>query len=104
MKATTIAPNPTRAVDTALDRPVGSDRLERMVRPGQKVTIVVDDLTRPTPVHLLLPAVLERLHRAGLTNADITILVATGTHRPMTFDELRARLGDVAVDSYKVIN
>ncbi|MHB8613308.1 MAG: nickel-dependent lactate racemase family protein [Candidatus Dormibacteraceae bacterium] len=104
MKAARIAPNPTKAVDRALDDPIGSDRLEHIVRPGQKVTIVVDDLTRPTPVHLLLPAVLERLSQAGLPSAGITILVATGTHRPMTVDELRARLGDAAIDGYRVVN
>lgn len=98
------ASNPLRAVEVALDAPIGSERLGALVQPGYKVTIVVDDLTRPTPVHLLLPPVLDRLIQGGLRSSEITILVATGTHRPMTSDELRARLGDAAVDGYRVVN
>jgi nickel-dependent lactate racemase len=96
--------NPLRAVETALDAPIGSDRLGALVRPGSNVTIVVDDLTRPTPVHLLLPPVLDRLRQAGLRSSEITILVATGTHRPMTSHELKARLGDAVVNGYRVVN
>ena len=104
MRTARIAPNPTSVLNAALDNPIGSERLEAIVRPGQKVTIVVDDLTRPTPVHLLLPTVLERISKAGVSTADVTILVATGTHRPMSLDELRVRLGESAVDTYQVIN
>ncbi len=104
MRTARIAPDPTSVLNSALDNPIGSERLEAIVRPGQKVTIVVDDLTRPTPVHLLLPTVLQRISKAGVSTADVTILVATGTHRPMSVDELRVRLGDNAVDTYQVIN
>jgi lactate racemase len=68
------------------------------------VTIVVDDMTRPTPVHLILPSVLARLSETGLPVDAITILVATGTHRPMTDPELRSKLGDGAVDGYRIVN
>jgi lactate racemase len=104
MKDARAVSDTARAVAAALDTPIGCDRLETIVHPGQKVTVVVDDLTRPTPVHLLLPSVLDRLTGAGLPRAAVTILVATGTHRPMTRSELATRLGDAAVEGYRVVN
>jgi lactate racemase len=104
MRAAQVAPNPIDVVESALEAPIGSDRLEDIVRPSQQVTIVVDDVTRPTPVHLVLPSVLERITRAGVPRAAVTILIATGTHRPMSDKELRAKLGDAAAGGYRVVN
>src|SRR5581483_3674054 len=57
------------------------------------VELVVDDLTRPTPISLLLPPVVAELRAAGVPLGAITVLVALGTHRPMTDAELAERLG-----------
>src|SRR5438094_9285131 len=98
------AADPIRTVERALTHPIESEDLVALARQRDRVTIVVDDLTRPTPIHLVLPPVLDRLREAGVPTAAITILVATGTHRPMTGAELRSRLGDLAVDGYRVVN
>lgn len=104
MRAARVAPYPINVVEAAIEAPIGGDRLEDSVRPGQRVTIVVDDVTRPTPVHLILPSVLKRITKAGVPKDAVTILIATGTHRPMSDKELRAKLGDAAVDEYRVVN
>ena len=98
------APDPGAVVAAALNAPIGSPRLEEIARSSQNVVVVVDDLTRPTPVHLILPGVLERLHQAGVSNSAITVLIATGTHRPMSDAELRMKLGGAVVENYKVVN
>ena len=77
----------------ALDEPLGTPALEEMVHPGQQVLILSDDNTRPTPTRKILPPVLERLRRAGVAEEDIEVLIAAGTHRPMTDEEIEAKVG-----------
>jgi lactate racemase len=91
-------------VTKALDRPIGSDALESHLKKGQRVAVIVDDLTRPTPISVMLPQVLNRVHRAGVGVEDVDIVIALGTHRPMTDDEIRARLGDGIASTYRISN
>jgi nickel-dependent lactate racemase len=90
------------AIAHALDEPLDSLPLMERVRPGQRVLILTDDNTRPTPTAKILPLVLERLHRAGVHVQDIEILIAAGTHRPMTDAEIVTKLGARIVAQYRV--
>lgn len=101
------APSPavadgTRTVEEALDRPIGCPPLEVLARGAERVLIVADDMTRPTPVATLLPPVLDRLARAGVPPSAIEILIATGTHREMTRAELDEKLGPGVADRLRV--
>ena len=88
-------------VRQGLDRPVDGRRLESFVKAGASVAIVVDDITRPTPVADILPVVLERLHRCGVNDADVDIVIGVGTHRPMTDIEIRDRCGVKIAATYR---
>lgn len=85
-----VAPcgSPRQMIAEALARPIGSPRLRDMVRPGMRLSIVVDDNTRTTRTELMLPAVLTELLNAGLDAHDIQVVVALGTHRAMTRAEM----------------
>jgi nickel-dependent lactate racemase len=96
--------DPETVIEAALDAPIGSPPLEELARGAQRVVILVDDMTRPTPADRLLPAILKRLERAGISPDAICILVATGTHRPMTQAELVAKVGPDVLASYEVVN
>ena len=94
--------DPAAALRGALRRPAAGPPLRDLVRPGQTVAISMCDGTRAQPRHLMVPAVLEELQ--GIVRPeDVTVLVATGTHRGSTPAELRAMLGDV-VDVVRVVN
>jgi nickel-dependent lactate racemase len=84
----------------ALRTPVAGPPLRELARPGQTVAISICDGTRPQPRHLMIPAVLDEL---GVRDEDVVILVATGTHRANTGEELRAMLGEV-VDRVRIVN
>ncbi len=101
-----IAPadNPIQAIEQALNQPIASLRLEQIVRRGMKVAILVDDHTRKTPIELMLPLVLERLHSAGVAREDIQIVIALGSHRPMSAAELNAKLGADICQNYCIDN
>jgi nickel-dependent lactate racemase len=103
-RALSPSPDVPLLIVKALNNPIGTAPLSELVKPGQKVAIIVDDYTRKTPVDLLLPPVLEQLLAAGVAPADIRLVVALGTHRPMTRAEIMAKVGAEVADRYEVIN
>ncbi len=92
------------ALGEALDMPVESDSLEELARGKKTAAISVCDITRPAPNRVVLPHVLERLHRAGIPREGVTILIATGLHRPATEAEIREILGAEIAGMYRVGN
>jgi lactate racemase len=109
-RTTVVVPNPRppaaeplAEIRRALREPVAGPPLRDVVRPGQKVAISVCDGTRAQPRRLVIPAILDEIaDRASLD--DVVILIATGTHRGNTADELRAMLGPEVVDAVRVVN
>lgn len=89
-------------VRDALEHPIGTPRLRELARGRQKVVLVTSDHTRAVPSKLTLPILLEEI-RAGNPDADITILIATGLHRPTTEEEQRRMFGDAIVDQEKIV-
>ena len=80
---------PVAAVEAALDSPIGAAPLEQLARGRQSAAISVCDITRPAPNRQVLPPVSARLEKAGIPRDSITILIATGLHRPATEAEIR---------------
>ncbi len=92
------------AIAKALDAPIGLAPMSEWVKPGHKVLLISDDNTRLTPAHLILPPLLERLNRYGVPDADITILMALGTHRYMTAAEMEAKVGAAVYKRVRTVN
>jgi nickel-dependent lactate racemase len=93
-------PDPAGSLSAALRDPIGTAPLHKQVRPDQRVGIVFSDITRPTPLGLILPAVLAELSHVPKEN--VTLFNALGTHRQNTEAELRGMIGDLA-DEYRVV-
>jgi len=91
-------------VRKALTEPIGSERLSHLATGKKKVVILSDDNTRTTRVEIILPELLDELALGGITEAQITILMALGTHRAMTTEEIRAKLGEQLADRLQVVN
>lgn len=87
-------------IEEALASPIGTAPLEEIAAPGQKVVIVISDVTRPCPSYKLLPSVLAKLNKAGVEDQDITIVSGLGSHRTQSQEEHRRLVGD---DVYKRI-
>jgi nickel-dependent lactate racemase len=88
----------------ALSKPIGSPKLEDLLRPTSKVAIVVDDLTRHTPISDLLPGALKVIEGRGVPKGNVSIVIGTGTHRAMDQKEIEARLGVEVAKAYRVEN
>ena len=88
-------------VHEALEHPIASPRLRDLAKGKQKVVLVTSDHTRAVPSKITLPILLDEI-RQGNPDADITILIATGLHRPTTEEEQRRMFGDAIVDHEKI--
>lgn len=85
----------------ALEHPVDSPRLRTLAEGKRNIVIVTSDHTRAVPSKITLPLLLKEI-RSGNPDADITILIATGLHRPTTEEEQRRMFGDAIVDHEKI--
>ncbi|MFN7937434.1 MAG: nickel-dependent lactate racemase [Bryobacteraceae bacterium] len=93
-RPTESVPNELAAVRTALRNPIGTPTLANIVRPGESVALIVNDITRLTRSELMLPPLIEELNAAGIPDDHITIVFALGIHRPQTPEERRRIIGE----------
>jgi len=103
-KGLTEVPEPVRELERALHNPIGIPPLAHAVQGAYKVVILADDLTRATPVQRIIPLLLDELNAAGISDDQVNILIALGTHRPMTEEEIRTRFGAVLLKRVPVLN
>ena len=91
-------------IHRALANPIGSPDLRELARGAKTVAVVVDDISRPTPIHLFFDHVLAELEAGGIDRDKITVLTGLGVHRPMTEDEIKSKIGASGANRYRVIN
>ena len=91
-------------VDEAFSHPVGSPPLSEMLRECRNVLIVADDYTRTTPVQIILPRLIKELKKSGIRSGGIKILIALGTHRPMSQGEIAKKFGEEIFRQYLILN
>src|SRR5687767_1802436 len=103
-RSATPLPDWQGSLEKALDAPIGSPPLAEMARGKRSAAISVCDITRPAPNRKTLPPVLRRLEQAGVPRDGITILIATGLHRPATDAEIHEICGEEVAGSYRVVN
>lgn len=86
--------DPVGAIVSSFNNPVGSAPLRELARGKKSACIVICDITRPVPNSLFLRPMVETMVEEGIPSSGITILVATGLHRPNLDDELAELIGD----------
>jgi nickel-dependent lactate racemase len=96
--------DPVEAVYEALTRPIESPPLRELAHGKKNACVVISDFTRPVPNRIILPPILYTLEDCGIKRKDITILVATGMHRPNLGEELEYVVGREIMDKYRIIN
>jgi nickel-dependent lactate racemase len=89
-----VLPAPAAAVEQALRMPVDARPLADEARGRQSACILICDITRPVPNGLLLGPIIRQLLAGGIDRSRITVLVATGLHRPNLGAELEELVGD----------
>ena len=90
-------------VRQALRSPIGAAPFTDTLKRGQHLLLLVDDITRPTPIDCILPILLEELE-VERRKVEVTILIALGTHRKMTPEEIQGKVGSQIMAAYPVLN
>src|SRR5699024_8516474 len=76
---------------------VGSKRLKDLARGKKNIVMIASDHTRPVPSKVIMPVILKEI-KEGSPDAVVTVLIATGFHRPTTKEELIYKFGQEIVD------
>jgi Uncharacterized conserved protein len=103
-RSATPVEDPLAAVEQALDAPAGRPPLAEFAAGKHTAAISVCDITRPAPNRTVLPPLLRRLHQAGIPKSGVTILIATGLHRPATESEIQEIVGGEIAVEYRIVN
>jgi nickel-dependent lactate racemase len=96
--------DPLTAVVSSLRGPIGSPSLAEIARGRRSACIVISDITRPVPNPLILPPILDVVEQAGLPRSAVTILIATGGHRPSTEEEKKRLVGPEIAQNYRIVD
>ncbi len=101
-----VFPELPLTVQAALASPIGTKRLGDIIgeKNAESALIVLNDITRPTPYHEILPPLIDEITAAGIQDKHITLLIANGIHRPQTDQESRAMYGDDICDRFRLVN
>ncbi len=88
-------PNPDAAIRAALQKPIAAPPLLELIHQKKPASVVItlSDITRPVPNEAIITALLETLNAAGIPDSSVTLLIATGMHRPSTPEEIEIMLG-----------
>lgn len=91
-------------IEKAISSPIGSPTLAELASGASEAVIVFDDITRPTPISVVLPPVLETLAECGLADERIRFIPALGMHGAMHNIDFRKKLGDEVVRRFAIYN
>lgn len=91
-------------ISKRIQKPVGCPSLKKCAKGKKSILIVTDDNTRQTPLKSILPSVVDELKKAGIEDSQIKILIASGTHRPMTHKEIIDKFGKTVSSRLKIYN
>jgi nickel-dependent lactate racemase len=104
MHAAKPLPDPADEMSRVLQRPIGSIPLGELARKAKTACVVICDVTRPAPNTLILPHIFQALEGSGIERRDITVLVATGLHRPSTPEERETMVGKDILRDYRIVD
>ncbi|WP_371375904.1 nickel-dependent lactate racemase [Sporomusa aerivorans] len=93
------------AVRTALRQPIGTPPLKKIVKPGDRVAVIVSDITRTwVRFDQFLPVLLDELNEAGIPDQNIFITIAVGAHRLNTQEEFALICGRQVCERIEIVN
>lgn len=96
--------NQEQEILNAIDQPFGSIKLDQIISSDKKIAVIVDDGSRPTPISTILPVLIDRLESYGAKTENIKIVIALGSHRYMTEQEMEERVGSSIYARFNVVN
>jgi nickel-dependent lactate racemase len=97
-------PDPIAEIERALKEPLGSKKLNEIVKPESTVAIVVDDASGTAPTKLMIEPLLDTLNSEGVKNENVTLIFACGLHRAVKPEEAKELLGEQVCTHVKFLS
>jgi nickel-dependent lactate racemase len=85
-----ITEDENKIIEKALEKPIGFESYDEFAEDADKLLVIINDATRPTPTNKILKYLLPVLS----SHPDVKFLIATGVHRAPTEEEYRFIFGD----------
>jgi len=93
-----------KIIEAALEHPIGRPPLRDIVQPGERIAIIVNDITRLCRSDLMLPPIVDVLNSAGIPDHDIFIVFALGIHREHREAEHRQIVGEEIYGRFRMFD
>lgn len=90
-------------IERAILHPINHPGIQSLAQKGKKTLIIVDDFTRMTPAYKILPQLTKELNKAGISNKNIRIMLAGGTHRRMKHKEVLQKIGKENMERFEIL-
>jgi len=106
MQPLPAAKDPSRVVKEKLTNPLGTPPFRELLhdKKPKNIVIIVSDITRPGPFAVLLQPLVNEILSSGFAKESIRFVIANGTHRKMSKEEMRFQYGDWIVDNFSIEN
>jgi nickel-dependent lactate racemase len=106
MRSLPPAEEPSQLVKERLTKPLGTPSFKEVLRDKkpENIVIIVSDITRPGPFAVLLRPLVDEILSSGFSKDSIRFVIANGTHRKMSKEEMRFQYGDWIVDNFSIEN
>ena len=88
----------------AINKPIGAAPLENLLTSQKKIAVLIEDNTRNSPKKHILRVLLDYLNNRLIPPENVSIIVALGTHQPLTPEELENTYGEDVVKRYNFYN
>ncbi|MEM2489309.1 MAG: nickel-dependent lactate racemase [Thermoplasmata archaeon] len=99
----TSVKNEYKEIKNAIANPIEAPDIKSLIDPNDKIVLIGDDLTRPTPCNIIMEIILKELKKCGVKKDNVKIVIALGTHRPLTISEIYKKYGSIA-NKIRIIN
>ncbi|MDP2899495.1 MAG: lactate racemase domain-containing protein [Candidatus Bathyarchaeota archaeon] len=93
-----------KPIKEKIQHPIGTESLSTLARGKRRCVIIFDDMTRPTKTTQMLPAVLDELHKGGMSDEQIVFMMASGAHTGRMLFDFQKKLGEEVCEKYLVFN
>jgi len=93
-----------QAIQQCIRQPIATKTLRHLASGKRKITIAVEDITRPTELGRILDAILQELYDSGVAVENISFVICNGAHAPMLKQDVEKKLGNLVTKNYMVFN
>lgn len=93
---------PFREIQEKVFDPIGSPQMSELIDKDSKIAIIVDDLTRPTPLAPIMTILEDFFEKAGIPDESVNILVGSGAHEAILPEDIIKKIGAEAYSRFQI--